>query len=79
MSSNNQCRFKHISGHIKTGRVKGFGKIRGPLWGPHDKDYNVLGSILGPSFLDTLIKPSYDFERTEYSLGINDQGFRIWK
>ena len=27
---------------------RGFPKSRGTIWGSHKKDYNILGSILGP-------------------------------
>ena len=29
----------------------GFPKLGVPFWGPHNKDYSILGSILGPPIL----------------------------
>ena len=36
----------------------GFTKSRVPFWGPNNKDYNILGSILGPLFLENYHVPS---------------------
>ena len=33
--------------HIHT---RSFPEIRGPFWGPHHKDYNILRSILGSPY-----------------------------
>ena len=27
--------------------IRGFPKLGVPFWGPHNKDYSILGSILG--------------------------------
>ena len=32
---------------VKQGVHRGFLKLGVPLWGPHNKDYSTLGSILG--------------------------------
>ena len=35
-------------------RVLGFPKLGVPFWGSHNKDYSILGSILGPPYFGKL-------------------------
>ena len=56
------CRLRPERENPKQNNIGVSQNLRYPIWGLHNKDYNILGSILGSPYLGKL---PYDVERPE--------------